>query len=249
MRLVVFGVSLFVLFTLGVAAGLLATAAGYFDWGTSDTGNWGKFPRPPVVELLDNGRQMRLLEDFAYVDPHGTVWTAPKDSIVDGASIPRVFWTITGGPLEGKFRNASIVHDVACDRMSVPSDKVHQMFYEACRCGGVPENEASLLYAAVYHFGPEWDIKEEEAPVVVKTAQGKTRQMKIRRRNSELVEQKDPTDDDRKALEQYVHERKRSLDDLRRWPGKGDARSNAPGAGMRPPNRTGMSRPRSDGWR
>lgn len=225
------------LFVLGLAAGLAATAAGWLEWAAGDTGNWGKFPRPPVVELLDNGRQLRLLEDFAYIDPHGTVWTAPKDSIVDGASIPRVFWTITGGPLEGKFRNASIIHDVACDRMAVPSEKVHQMFYEACRCGGVPENEADLLYAAVYHFGPHWDIKETEAPVEVKTAQGKTRQMKIRRSDSEIIKREVPTEEDRKALEQYVHGKKRSLNDLKQWQGKAAAHGAGRNGNTRlPPN-------------
>lgn len=214
------GIKLAGLFVMGLAAGLGATAAGWMDLKKGDTGDFGKFPRPPVVELLDNGRQLRLLEDFAYIDPHGTVWSAPKDAIVDGASIPRVFWTFTGGPLEGQFRNASIVHDVACDRMAVPSEKVHQMFYEACRCGGVPENEASLLYAAVYHFGPHWDIQEGDAPVVVENAQGKTRQMKIRRRDSVRLDQQTPTDDDRKALEEFVREKKRSMDDLRQWRGK-----------------------------
>ena len=45
----------------------------------------------------------------------------------------------TGGPLDGPYRNASIVHDVACVSMTDPWDDVHFMFYEACRCGGVPE--------------------------------------------------------------------------------------------------------------
>jgi len=30
------------------------------------------------------------------------------------------------------------------------------MFYEACRDGGVGEQKAKLMYAAVYHFGPKW---------------------------------------------------------------------------------------------
>jgi hypothetical protein len=120
---------------------------------------WGEFPVPARVELLDDGRQVRLLEDFVYLDPRGRAWTASKDSIVNGASIPKAFWTITGGPFEGKYRNASIVHDEACVRMTEPSENVHLMFYEACRCGGVSEYQAKVLYAAVYHFGPKWTIR------------------------------------------------------------------------------------------
>src|SRR5712692_9140850 len=32
------------------------------------------------------------------------------------ASIPRAFWSVIGGPLEGQYRNASVFHDVACDQ-------------------------------------------------------------------------------------------------------------------------------------
>src|SRR5262245_32434634 len=73
--------------------------------------NWGSFSGAPKAELLDDGRQLRLLEDFAYVDPRNKAWVAPKGAVVDGASIPRALFSIVGGPLEGQYRNASIVHD------------------------------------------------------------------------------------------------------------------------------------------
>jgi hypothetical protein len=205
---------------VGFGLALAAVALGWLDWSGITPGAWGSFPRPPVVQLLDDGRRLQLLEDFAYIDPRGRLWSAPKDSVVDGASIPQVFWSITGGPLEGKYRNASIVHDVACDRRTVPWEQVHMMFYEACRCGGVPENQAKLLYAAVYHFGPRWEVKDVNAPVVVQTPDGKMRPLKIERKATEVVKQREPTEADRKALEQYVQEKTRSLEELRQWPGK-----------------------------
>jgi Protein of unknown function (DUF1353) len=55
-----------------------------------------------------------------------------------------------------EYRNASVVHDVACDTRDHPWQDVHRMFYEACRAGGVGEQKAKLVYAAVYHFGPKW---------------------------------------------------------------------------------------------
>ncbi|MEY4482982.1 MAG: hypothetical protein RL693_434 [Verrucomicrobiota bacterium] len=42
-------------------------------------------------------------------------WKAPKDSIVDGAPMPQPFLSIISGPLEGKYRNASIFHDLVCN--------------------------------------------------------------------------------------------------------------------------------------
>jgi hypothetical protein len=45
------------------------------------------------------------------------------------------------------------------------------MFYEACRCGGVSETKAKLLYSGVYYFGPQWTVATERKVV---DAQGKT---------------------------------------------------------------------------
>lgn len=130
---------------------ILLAAGGALDrfFGGGSPGEWGKFSGNPKSEWLEAGRKMKLLEDFTYTDQNGKVWLAPKGWVVDGASIPQVFWSITGGPLEGEYRNASVVHDVACDQMTEPSDAMHLMFYHACRCGGVPEIQAKTLYAAV----------------------------------------------------------------------------------------------------
>jgi len=100
---------------------------------------------------------MQLNEDFAYISPSGKRWDAPNGSIVDGASIPQVFWTVVGGPFEGQYRNASVVHDVACVKRSEKWEDVHRMFYYAMRAGGVSESRAALMYAAVYKFGPRWN--------------------------------------------------------------------------------------------
>lgn len=121
-------------------------------------GNWGSFAGKPVASWSDDGRNMTLETDFAYVDPRGKKWSAPKGAVINGASIPRPFWSVIGGPFEGRFRNASVVHDVYCDSMSEPSQAVHFMFYEACRCGGVSEQKAKMLYYAVATFGPKWEF-------------------------------------------------------------------------------------------
>ena len=119
--------------------------------------NFGHFEGKVVATWLDDGRRMQLTQDFAYIDPGAKKWVAPTESIVDGASIPKPFWPVIGGPFEGLFRNASVVHDVACDKMNEPWQDVHLMFYNACRCGGVDEVKAKLMYAAVYKFGPRWE--------------------------------------------------------------------------------------------
>jgi len=129
-----------------------------------------KRPKPKPVEnefgrfednisatwLDDDGRKMMLDKEFAYVDPRGKRWVAPQGSVVDGASIPELFWSITGGPFTGKYRKASVVHDVACVEKTEPWEDVHKMFYEACLCGGVEQTKAKLMYWAVYNYGPQW---------------------------------------------------------------------------------------------
>ncbi|MDQ6861624.1 MAG: DUF1353 domain-containing protein, partial [Verrucomicrobiota bacterium] len=115
---------------------------------------WGKFAGPFNVELLEDGRRLRLLNDLTYTDPAGLAWLAPAGWVVDGASIPKQFWSYIGGPLEGRYRNASIFHDVACDKRDRPWDDAAVMFYNAMRCGGVDETKAKLMFYAVARYGP-----------------------------------------------------------------------------------------------
>lgn len=121
-----------------------------------DTESFGRFEGEVVGVWSANGRDMTLREDFVYVDPQNKRWQAPTGSVVNGASIPRAFWSVIGGPFEGRYRNGSVIHDVACVEMAEPWEDVHKMFYEACRCGGVGEKKAKLIYWAVQNFGPRW---------------------------------------------------------------------------------------------
>jgi Protein of unknown function (DUF1353) len=135
----------------------LVFAAGLLFASSCDrSGEFGHFVGTVKTEWIEPNRKMRLLDDFAYVDSAGVEWKAPKDSVVNGASIPQVLWSVVGSPYTGEYRNASVVHDVACAKRDKPWEEVHRMFYQACRAGGVGEQKAKLMYAAVYHFGPRW---------------------------------------------------------------------------------------------
>ncbi len=129
----------------------------------TDSASWGEFKGTVRAEWLDDGRNMRLLDDFQYIDPLSEKWVAPKGAVINGASIPRVFWSFIGGPFEGKYRNASVVHDVACQERKHSWRKVHQMFYGAVRLGGVGEVSGKTMYGAVYHFGPRWEVAPARA--------------------------------------------------------------------------------------
>ncbi|WP_089727536.1 DUF1353 domain-containing protein [Candidatus Thiosymbion oneisti] len=119
----------------------------------------GEFQGQVVTEWLQNDkedRDMRLLEDFKYIDDNGKVWSVPKGQVVNGASIPQTFWTF-GPPFVGDYRRASVVHDHYCRTRTESWEDVHRMFYEAMQADGVPSYKAKVMYAAVYAGGPRWD--------------------------------------------------------------------------------------------
>jgi hypothetical protein len=101
-------------------------------------------------------RRMKLIKEFSFVDGSGKKWTAPANSIIDGASTPRFFWRVIGSPFIGLFRRASVIHDVYCVTKSEPYKKVHKMFYNAMRADGVSKGKAKTMYWAVKFGGPKW---------------------------------------------------------------------------------------------
>src|SRR4029453_18117066 len=110
---------------------------------------WGHYNGEPVTKWNPDGRTMTLLTELRYTDPHGEVWVAPVGSLVDGASIPRYLWSVMGGPFEGKYRNASVLHDVASGERRRPWEDCDRMFYYAMRCSGVGATESKTMYYAL----------------------------------------------------------------------------------------------------
>jgi len=127
------------------------------------------------AEFLPDGRSMSLLRDFSFTDSDGYVWTARVKDQFNGASIPRVFWGVTGGPFDGQFRDAAVIHDSACEHplrhLPRTHKQAHRAFYEGMIKRKVPEPTAQLMYAAVYASGHcRWyDDGKKQKPGVVMT--------------------------------------------------------------------------------
>jgi len=136
----------------------------------------GKFEGTVVAEWLGTGREMRLTKDFFFVDSKGARWAARAGSVVDGASIPRFAWSLIGGPFEGQYRESSVIHDVACDEKKESWERLHEVFYEGMLASGVSESLASVMYEAVYHFGPRWERQRVEREVPVEQLQDRAAQ-------------------------------------------------------------------------
>lgn len=127
---------------------------------------WGYYTGVPVTRWNPDGRSMTLLQELRYTDPKGVVWVAPTGSVVDGASIPRSLWSFMGGPFEGRYRNASVLHDVSYTQQDRPPQDCDRMFYDAMRCSGVGAVEAKTIYYALLRFGRHWDFAIKRAKPV-----------------------------------------------------------------------------------
>jgi len=162
------GIQLFALISLlAVLAGCASSKNSNRESGAEQSASrgskWGYYNGEPVTKWNPDGRTMTLLTELRYTDPQGVVWIAPIGSVVDGASIPRYLWSVMGGPFEGKYRNASVLHDVAYGQHKRPWQDCDRMFYNAMRCSGVSAVEAKTMFYALYRFGHHWKFAIKRA--------------------------------------------------------------------------------------
>jgi len=124
---------------------------------TQATQAGGRFEGKLITEALDDGRNLRVVKPFAYVDANGAKWKVPEGTETDGASVPRFFWSLYP-PFTGKYRKAVVVHDVYCQTRDTAWEAVHRMFFDAMLAAGVDQITAKTMYGAVYAFGPRWSL-------------------------------------------------------------------------------------------
>lgn len=85
----------------------------------------------------------------------------PKGFLTDGASVPRVFWSIF--PPWGVYGQAAIIHDYLLETKRLTRDgnspppellpqEIDKIFYGAMKVAGTPVWKRSLIYAAVYLY-------------------------------------------------------------------------------------------------
>jgi len=125
--------------------------------------------------VVDPRPQFKLKKEFLFKDPNGLAWNVPSDEVVDGASIPQIFWSFIGGPFDGKYINASVIHDYYCRTKSRTAHDTHRNFYYGMRAVGVSDWQAKAMYWAVSAFGPSWKLERRIAQDLRCTvANGKT---------------------------------------------------------------------------
>ena len=74
------------------------------------------FTKPLIVEVLDDGENYALKEEFSYYreGDEKNIITVPKGFITDFASTPRLIWSIL--PPFGKYAKSAVLHDFLCQK-------------------------------------------------------------------------------------------------------------------------------------
>ena len=134
---------------LCVLAGLLSSFAIKGDRFSSDT--------IPIKKLPGFNKYFVSEKEFSYVDKNEETWTAPTNTVTDGASIPPYCYSIVGQPFDPQFLGAALIHDAYTARANRDGASYHQgtwqraneVFYEACLKGGTPAWKAKVMYYAV----------------------------------------------------------------------------------------------------
>ena len=157
---------------------------------------------PASISIRENGALMELRDEkLVFIDSAGTEWVAPRGTLTDGASIPRLALPITDGRWDRDFLKAAVVHDAYCqveNETRTPEQyrkrtwqAVHKMFYEACVAGGTAPMLAKVMFAAVWLAGPRWndperDLQQVSSDMLTRGFTG----------SKDWIEQNDPTVDE-----------------------------------------------------
>ena len=135
---------------------------------------WGNFVGEVVARWLHedgHDRKMALTEVIIFNDDNNREWDAKPDEIINGASIPPIFWsTFPGSPYIGDYRRAAVLHDVWYARHQPPRKPIDVMFYKAMRADDTDWLTAAVMYGAVRIFGGSaWDGKVYSLPQPVQS--------------------------------------------------------------------------------
>jgi hypothetical protein len=75
--------------------------------------------------------------------------TVMKGLEFDGASIPKVFWSIIGSPFTGKYTRSALVHDALYMSESLTRKEADSVFLDLMKQDGVSFTKRSVMWSAV----------------------------------------------------------------------------------------------------
>jgi len=105
-----------------------------------------------ATKVSDNGRRRVLLKDFTYENDKYRI-TVKAGFSTDGASIPRVMWSVISSPFYGPIIYGAIVHDGLYTAMKLSRKESDELLKEMTLESGYSKVKAELVYNAVRAFG------------------------------------------------------------------------------------------------
>ncbi len=151
-------------------------------------GGYGvKFSQPLLIPIKYQGKELyQNVRDWT-VTVNGHDFTIKKGRVVDGASVPRLFWFFM--PPDGLHRGAALFHDEGYeyrghfpDGFVMTKDEIDEGFYNIQVEAGVGKRRSGIAYEGVHLFGqPAWDSIEEPLILPVEIPMGQ--RPIIKRRN------------------------------------------------------------------
>lgn len=109
------------------------------------------FPRPFRTE--DIGERIRkFIAPFEYNNPPVKI-IIPIGFKSDGASIPRLAWSIIGSPWTGKYKYAVVIHDYLTATQTTTRREADRIFLDAMKVLNVSRWKRRVIWLAVRLFG------------------------------------------------------------------------------------------------
>jgi hypothetical protein len=128
-----------------------------------ETSFFQSYPEQPNIKPVAcekkfvHGQCYELLAYYQFVGPDGqTKHFIDIGFQYDGASVPRIVWTITGITPDGLHRAATLIHDylyINHSGYSYTRKQVDQLFKAQMIANGVPARTANLMYRFVRLLG------------------------------------------------------------------------------------------------
>lgn len=105
------------------------------------------FPKPLRGRFIGKGR-WRLTRIFLYINPPVYV-KVPRGFVTNGASIPKLAWSLIGSPWSGRYARGAVIHDFLYFSQMTTRYKADRIFYRAMQILGVPFLKRWVMYQSV----------------------------------------------------------------------------------------------------
>ncbi len=114
------------------------------------------------IEKFDAYRFI-VTRPLSYTTKKGVTHEVPIGFVTDGASIPKIFWSIVGSPFTGLYSEAALIHDYLYCKQKTTRGYADSVFLEAMKELGVSWWKRRAMWTAVRVGGwAPWNKHDKE---------------------------------------------------------------------------------------